>query len=133
MRTNLIKGEAMKTVNIGDLTFQVLSPLCDHCGKEPTEEDVVRAVQKAHTARCSGQFRCAFCGEGIVASSYEMYHGRDGWNALEKDVEPAISMEILPQKGPRICGFNGLHERCIPKALPYVNGLGKDSHESDKR
>lgn len=125
----------MKVMNIGGVELKVTAVACDHCGKEPSEPEVVHAIQNAQASRSrGGQSRCAFCGDGIKASAYELYHDRDGWHALEKDVEPAISLEVLPQVGGRIKAFNGLHQRCIPKALPYGNGLEYlKPHESTKR
>lgn len=121
-------------MNVGGIELRVDAQACDHCGKEPSEQDVVQAVERMQASRSQGQCRCSYCGDEIKASSYRLYHERDGWRALEEEVEPAISVDILPPNSPRIKAFNGLHQRCIPKALPYGNGLEYlKPHESSKR
>ncbi len=100
---------------------------CNHagCHAEPSEEDLRRAVTKAQTNRECPQYRCAYCGDPVKATAYSVYHDSDGWGAMETEIEPAISLRVQPQHAPEVFEHNGLHLRCVEKALPFVNGLAQ--------
>lgn len=103
---------------------QVEVAKCHHegCHAEPSEADIKRAVAAAQQIRECPQWRCAYCGKTVKATAYKVYHDSQGWAAMENGVEPAISLRILPQNGPEVCDYNGLHLECAKKALPFVNG-----------
>jgi hypothetical protein len=100
---------------------------CPHpgCTAEPTMEEIRRAVYRAQNHRTNPSWRCAYCGEPIKATSYGVYHDSEGWIAGETKVEPSVGLNILPQHRGAITENNGLHLRCVEKALPFVNGLAQ--------
>jgi hypothetical protein len=113
---------------IGETMFQVDSiPVevkdCDHCKQRPSDDEVRAAVRKSMEMRSQPRFRCGHCGEAIRVTSYRMYHSAEGWAAAEQEVEQSISIDIQLRDGPTIFAQNGLHLRCVAKALPYANGL----------
>lgn len=110
---------------INGVSVEVNKCAHDGCHAEPSEEDLRRAVAKAQRIRECPQWRCAYCGEPIKAKSYRVYHDTHGWSALETEIEPAVSLRIQPQNDREILEHNGLHLRCVEKALPFVNGLAQ--------
>ena len=99
---------------------------CSHAGCKagpPTMEEIRRAVYRSQNIRTCAKWRCAYCGEPVKAKSYLVCHDADAWVAWEKEVEPAVSLRIQPQNDREVSEHNGLHLRCVPKALPFVNGL----------
>lgn len=100
---------------------------CSHAGcvAEPTVEEIRRAVYRAQNVRTCPQWRCGYCGEPIKAKSYRVYHDTEGWSAMETEIEPAVSLRIQPQNAGEVLDHNGLHLRCVEKALPFVNGLAQ--------
>lgn len=110
-------------MEINGVTVEVAKCEHDGCVAEPTGEDIRIAVSRAQEVRSSPQWRCAYCGEPVKAKSYRIHHRTGGWNAIETEVEPAISLRVQPQNAPEIPSHNGLHLRCVEKALPYLHGL----------
>lgn len=112
-------------MEINGVTVEVAK--CEHAGclMEPTTEEVRNAVARAQDIRACPQWRCAYCGEPVKAKSYRIYHGTDGWSAMEMEIEAAISLRVQPQNAPEVTAHNGLHLRCVEKALPYLNGLAQ--------
>lgn len=97
---------------------------CDHCKHEPIHEDVVSAVKRAQEHRACPQYRCVYCGETIRAVKYKLWHDSSGWIASEQEIESCLSMsQIHLSDGPPIHQNNGLHLRCVIKAMPFFNGL----------
>ncbi len=96
---------------------------CGHCKAVPTPEEARDAVRRAKEHRACEQFRCAFCGETVKAVAYNLSHSGDGWRAFEQEIEPSISLRVQPQNDREVVDHNGLHLRCVKKALPYLNGL----------
>lgn len=111
-----------KIVEVKDV--KVLVKSCEHCKHEPTHEDVVLAVRRAQEHRACPQYRCAYCGETIRAVKYRMWHDSSGWKATEEEIESCLSInQIHVSDGPPIHQNNGLHLRCVTKAMPFINGL----------
>lgn len=108
---------------VNGVQVEVIKCAHDGCHAEPSAEDLRRAVTKAQQIRECPQWRCSFCGEPVKAEGYRVYHDQDGWVASENKIEPAISLRIQPQNDHEVFEHNGLHLRCVAKALPFVNGL----------
>jgi hypothetical protein len=98
---------------------------CSHCKQKPSDDEVRVTVQKAQKMRACPQYRCGYCGETVKATAYRIYHDESGWNAMELEIEPAVSLRVQPQNAHEVYEHNGLHLRCVAKALPYLNGLAQ--------
>jgi len=98
---------------------------CSHCEQKPSDDEVRMAVKKAQKMRACPQFRCGYCGETVKATVYHVSHNESGWNASESEIEPSVSLRVQPQNAHEVYEHNGLHLRCVEKALPYLNGLAQ--------
>lgn len=108
-----------RKITLGDV--EILVGGCGHCSKDPSDEEAVVAVRRAEEFRKCAKLNCSFCGESIRCMSYRIRHDSEGFIASEVKIEPAIGLRFDGEV--RIYDYNGLHLRCVRKALPFIRGF----------
>ena len=105
------------------LDVEVLVSGCEHCGRQPDNEEALVAVRRAQEHRKCARMNCSFCGEPVRCVSYRVRHDSEGYVAHEVKIEPSIRFNF--EVSARVYEYNGLHLRCVNKALPFIKGFNE--------